>query len=162
MYVGSFHLLHHWSLQPKHIKPHVADADVLKDARHIVGDPEYVPREPREFCNRVLVTCYMGTENSSKETRALAKDLANQVGSYHTTVPIDAAVSAVVGIFSAFTGRMPQFRSQGGGSREDLALQNVQARLRMVLAYLFAQLILWVRERPGGLLVLATGNIDEG
>lgn len=71
-------------------------------------------------------------------------------------------MAAIIGIFSALTGRVPQFRSLGGGSREDLALQNVQARLRMVLAYLLAQLILWVRERPGGLLVLSTGNVDEG
>lgn len=138
------------------------DQDVLRDARRIVGDSEYVPREPRELCNRVLVTCYMGTENSSRETRALSKDLANQIGSYHQTVVIDAAVTAVVTIFSTLTGRIPKFRVLGGGSREDLALQNVQARLRMVLAYLFAQLILWARDRPGGLLVLATGNVDEG
>lgn len=31
----------------------------------------------------------------------------------------------------------------------------------MVLAYLFAQLMLWVRERPGGLLVLGSANVDE-
>lgn len=31
----------------------------------------------------------------------------------------------------------------------------------MVLAYLFAQLMLWVRSRPGGLLVLGSANVDE-
>ena len=31
----------------------------------------------------------------------------------------------------------------------------------MVLAYLFAQLTLWVRDRPGGLLVLGSANVDE-
>lgn len=36
-----------------------------------------------------------------------------------------------------------------------------QARLRMVLSYLFAQLMLWVRGRPGGLLVLGSSNVDE-
>lgn len=138
------------------------DEEVLRDARRIVGDSDYVPREPRELCNRVLVTCYMGTDNSSRETRALAKDLANQIGSYHIAVGIEAAVAAVLCIFSTLTGRRPRFRALGGGAREDLALQNVQARLRMVLAYLFAQLLLWVRDRPGGLLVLATGNVDEG
>ena len=35
-----------------------------------------------------------------------------------------------------------------------MALQNVQARSRMVVAYLFAQLVLWTRNRPGGLLLL--------
>lgn len=31
----------------------------------------------------------------------------------------------------------------------------------MVLAYLFAQLMLWARNRPGGLLVLGSANVDE-
>jgi NAD+ synthase (glutamine-hydrolysing) len=31
----------------------------------------------------------------------------------------------------------------------------------MVMAYLFAQLMLWVQNRPGGLLVLGSANVDE-
>lgn len=50
---------------------------------------------------------------------------------------------------------------QGGGFAEDLALQNIQARLRMVMAYLFAQLTPWVRGRQGFLLVLSSANVDE-
>ena len=37
----------------------------------------------------------------------------------------------------------------------------MQARLRMVVSYLFAQLILWAQGRPGVLLVLGTANVDE-
>ena len=40
----------------------------------------------------------------------------------------------------------------GGSSSENLALQNIQARLRMVLAFLFAQLLPWVRGVTGGRL----------
>jgi hypothetical protein len=36
-----------------------------------------------------------------------------------------------------------------------------QARLRMVLAYLFAQLLPWARGKTGGLLVLGSANVDE-
>lgn len=36
-----------------------------------------------------------------------------------------------------------------------------QARLRMVIAYLFAQLLPWVRGKSGGLLVLGSANVDE-
>ncbi|MBP6804628.1 MAG: NAD(+) synthase, partial [Chloroflexi bacterium] len=39
--------------------------------------------------------------------------------------------------------------------------QNIQARERMVLSYLLAQLLLWVNGRGGSLLVLGTGNVDE-
>ena len=44
---------------------------------------------------------------------------------------------------------------------EDMALQNVQARNRMVLAYLFAQLLPWSRGHHGNLLVLSSANVDE-
>ncbi|XP_076311459.1 NAD synthetase isoform X2 [Tachypleus tridentatus] len=138
------------------------DKEVLEDTQRIVGDVHYVPEEPRELCNRIFVTCYMGSENSSRETRARAKDLANQIGSYHMGIAIDAAVGAILGIFTAVTGQVPHFVTHGGSTRENLALQNVQARIRMVLAYLFAQLMLWARGKPGGLLVLGSANVDEG
>ena len=76
-------------------------------------------------------------------------------------ITIDAAVTAVLGIFTAITGKIPKFKLYGGTHRENLAMQNVQARLRMVLAYLFAQLIMWARGLPGGLLVLGSANVDE-
>lgn len=76
-------------------------------------------------------------------------------------IGIDKAVSAVLDIFSTVTGFFPKFAIKGGCPRQNLALQNVQARLRMVLSYLFAQLMLWARSRPGGLLVLGSANVDE-
>uniref|UniRef100_A0A8B9S2A7 Glutamine-dependent NAD(+) synthetase n=1 Tax=Apteryx owenii TaxID=8824 RepID=A0A8B9S2A7_APTOW len=137
------------------------NAEVLADARKIVNDETYVPEDPREFCRRIFTTCYMASENSSQDTCNRAKLLAEQIGSYHINLNIDVAVKAVVGIFSLVTGRSPCFSVYGGSSRENLALQNVQARIRMVLAYLFAQLTLWTRGMPGGLLVLGSSNVDE-
>lgn len=137
------------------------DCRVLSDVRRIVCDGEYVPVKPQELCGRLFVTCYMGSENSSQETKTRALCLAEQIGSYHMNINIDVAVSAVLGIFTAVSGLVPRFASRGGSARESLALQNVQARLRMVLAYLFAQLMLWVRNRSGGLLVLGSANVDE-
>ena len=134
---------------------------VLADVRRITGDSGYTPSDPQELCNRIFVTCYMGTENSSEDTKARAKKLSSQIGSYHLSIVIDTAVKAVLGIFSVATGQLPRFSVRGGTTRENLALQNVQARLRMVLAYLFAQLMLWVRSRAGGLLVLGSANVDE-
>lgn len=134
---------------------------VLDDVRRVVAQADYVPRDPRELCNRLFHTVYMATENSSAETKARAKLLAQQIGSYHIPVLIDSMVSAALGIFSAATGHIPKFKIRGGTIRENVALQNIQARLRMVLAYLFAQLMLWVRGRQGGLLVLGSANVDE-
>jgi hypothetical protein len=53
-------------------------------------------------------------------------------------------------------------QSDGGSPAENLALQNIQARLRMVLAFFLAQLMPWVRSKQGFLLVLGTANVDEG
>lgn len=102
------------------------DTQVLADIRKIVGDCEYVPIDPKQLCNTILVTCYMGTENSSAETKARAAELANQIGSYHHGIVIDTAISAILGIFQQVTKLTPRFKIQGGSPRENLALQNVQ------------------------------------
>ncbi|EMP28143.1 Glutamine-dependent NAD(+) synthetase [Chelonia mydas] len=135
--------------------------DVLADVRRIVNDETYTPEDSQEFCGHIFTTCYMASENSSQDTYNRAKLLAEQIGSYHINLNIDVAVKAIVGIFSMVMGRSPQFRVCGGSSRENLALQNVQARIRMVLAYLFAQLSHWARGMSGGLLVLGSANVDE-
>ncbi|XP_061466657.1 glutamine-dependent NAD(+) synthetase isoform X2 [Rhineura floridana] len=134
---------------------------VLDDVRKIVNDDAYTPTDPREFCGRVLTTCYMASENSSQDTNSRAKFLAEEIGSYHMNIYIDGAVKAIWCIFNAITGRLPKYQVHGGSARENLALQNVQARIRMVFTYLFAQLCLWSRGMPGGLLVLGTANVDE-
>ncbi|KAF7370681.1 Glutamine-dependent NAD(+) synthetase [Mycena sanguinolenta] len=140
------------------------DKQVIADARRISGESEnssYIPSDPREFTNRIFHTCYMGTENSSSETRLRAKQLSEAIGSYHVDLNMDSIVTAVRHLFTLVTGARPQFRAHGGTAAENLALQNIQARLRMVLAYMFAQLLPWVRGKAGGLLVLGSANVDE-
>uniref|UniRef100_A0A182JFP2 Glutamine-dependent NAD(+) synthetase n=1 Tax=Anopheles atroparvus TaxID=41427 RepID=A0A182JFP2_ANOAO len=137
------------------------DCQVRDDCRKILADPAYVPSGAGDLCGRLLFTCYMGTENSSRETRARAAALADQIRSHHLSIGIDSAVAALLAVFRLATGQTPRFRADGGCPRQNLALQNIQARTRMVLAYLFAQLMLWVHGRPGGLLVLGSANVDE-
>ncbi|KAF9595299.1 hypothetical protein IFM89_038434, partial [Coptis chinensis] len=50
----------------------------------------------------------------------------------------------------------------GGSNSENLGLQNIQARIRMVLAFMFASLMPWVHNKPGFYLVLGSSNVDEG
>jgi NAD+ synthase (glutamine-hydrolysing) len=57
--------------------------------------------------------------------------------------------------------RVPRFESQGGSPAEDLALQNIQARIRMVMAYMCAQLFPWLRGKKGFLLVLGSANVSN-
>lgn len=137
---------------------------VLRDARRLTDrdeDGDWVPDDPRDLANALLHTCYMGTENSSKETRVRAKRLAEEIGAYHLDVDIDRIVSAFRTTLETLTGKRPRFRVHGGTNEENLALQNIQARSRMVLAYFLAQLLPWIRGKGGGLLVLGTSNVDE-
>ena len=140
------------------------NGQVIRDARRITGESgesTYLPIDPREFANRIFYTCYMATRNSSKATRNRAKQLTDQIGSYHLSVNIDSVVAALYSLFVGITGKTPKFKVEGGTAGENNALQNIQARLRMTLAYLMAQLLPWVRGKQGTLLVLGSANVDE-
>uniref|UniRef100_A0A6U2XUR6 Glutamine-dependent NAD(+) synthetase n=1 Tax=Entomoneis paludosa TaxID=265537 RepID=A0A6U2XUR6_9STRA len=139
------------------------DGPIANDCRKICRqEAPWVPQTPQEMGSYVLHTTYMGTENSSEATTSRAKRLGESLGSYHLAIKIDLMVSAVIQVFAATFGKTPRFTAHGGTTQEDLALQNIQARLRMVTAYLFAQLLPWVRGRTGFLLVLGSANVDEG
>lgn len=135
---------------------------VMKDVQMITKNDNF-PNTPQELANQIFHTCYMGTSNSSNETKSRSKELSSKIGSYHVDLNMDNVVSSVVALFEVVTGRKPIYKIFGGSNIENLALQNIQARLRMVLAYLFAQLLPWVRgkENTGGLLVLGSANVDE-
>ncbi|KAJ5176837.1 Glutamine-dependent NAD(+) synthetase [Penicillium canariense] len=139
---------------------------VIKDVRRLCAKPadsDWLPSSPQEICMCIFHTAYMGTQNSSHETRDRAKRLAQDIGSYHIDFNFDTVVTAIMNVFTVVTNFQPRFRFHGGAPAENLALQNVQARMRMVFSYLFASLLPTVRQRPGGggLLVLASSNVDE-
>ena len=137
---------------------------VIRDVRRITGeceDSDYLPTDAREFANRIFYTCYMATQNSSRATRDRAKRLTDQIGTYHLNANIDSIVAAMLSLFVRLTGKTPQFKVEGGTEMENAAMQNIQARVRMALSYLLAQLLPWVRGRRGTLLVLASANVDE-
>ncbi|CAM9737959.1 unnamed protein product [Chrysoparadoxa australica] len=139
------------------------DETVKADLLRITGREE-LPTSYRDVAGDILHTAYMGTENSSAITSSRAAKLAHQIGAYHSRINIDTIVQAVLGVFSALTGKSPRFESNGGNMCEDLALQNIQARIRMLMAYLLAQQLLpWVRGTmaQGYLLVLGSANVDE-
>ncbi|KAE8346023.1 hypothetical protein BDV24DRAFT_176960 [Aspergillus arachidicola] len=138
---------------------------VIKDVRRLCAEPAdstWLPTTSQEVCNRIFHTSYMGTQNSSKETRDRSKRLSTDIGSYHVDFNFDTVVTSLTNLFTMVTNFQPKFKVHGGSRAENQALQNVQARLRMVLSYLFASLLPTVRQRPGGggLLVLASSNVD--
>jgi NAD+ synthase (glutamine-hydrolysing) len=141
-------------------------AQVIADCRRICDQPadsSWLPSSPQDICSRIFHTSFMGTVNSSTETRSRAKALASAIGAYHIDCDIDSIVSALTTFFTTITSFTPRFKQNGGTPAEGLALQNIQARLRMGVSYLFAQLLPTVRKRRsgGGLLVLGSANVDE-
>lgn len=138
---------------------------VIADCRRVCdeADSDWLPSTPQDICGRIFHTSFMGTVNSGTETRSRAKDLAKEIGAYHIDCDIDSIVSALTTFFTTITSFTPRFKQNGGSPAEGLALQNIQARLRMVVSYLFAQLLPTVRKRKagGGLLVLGSANVDE-
>lgn len=120
------------------------------------------PTDSKEFAKRVFYTVYMGTENSSEATRSRAKKLADEIGSWHLDVHIDSVISALLSLFQTLTGKRPCYKVDGGSNTENLALQNIQARVRMVLAFMLASLMPWVHSKSGFYLVLGSSNVDEG
>mmetsp|Transcript_17740 Transcript_17740/g.30170 ORF Transcript_17740/g.30170 Transcript_17740/m.30170 type:complete len:709 (+) Transcript_17740:307-2433(+) len=144
----------------------LGNPQVIADCRRMTGhDPQessYVPTDPAELANRILHTAYLGTSNSSQATNDFAATLGKQIGSYHITVNIDSVIAAILSLFEATTGKRPNYRVHGGTFAENQALQNIQARFRMLFSYMLAQLLPWVRGNKGWLLVLGSGNVDEG
>ncbi|KAK1362480.1 hypothetical protein POM88_046954 [Heracleum sosnowskyi] len=50
----------------------------------------------------------------------------------------------------------------GGSNIQNLGLQNIQARIKMVMAFMLASLLPWVYSKPGFYLVLGSSYVDEG
>lgn len=134
-------------------------ADAMRIGKYNNGE---VPTDSKEFAKRIFYTVYMGTENSSEATRTRAKKLSNEIGSWHIDVNIDTVISALISLFQSLTGKRPRYKVDGGSNAENLGLQNIQARVRMVLAFMLASLMPWVHNKSGFFLVLGSSNVDEG
>lgn len=137
----------------------------LQDLRKVVGIKDYYPESAEDMVSKILHCCYMGTRNSGEDTRSRAERLAARIGAYFTDLKIDKAVDAHYELMSdAFGGFKPRFTVHGGTPSESKALENCQARNRMVVQYELAQLSTQARGLPragASLLVLSSGNVDE-
>jgi NAD+ synthase (glutamine-hydrolysing) len=141
------------------------DAAVAADLARILDLPagEAPPSEPRQLARRLLTTAYLPTRVSGSASRARARALAEALGADHLEVELQDAVDALQAASGAAAGGDPvlRFASEGGAPDEDLALQNLQARTRLVATYLLAQRVPALRGVRGPRLVLGTANVDE-
>ncbi len=96
---------------------------------------------------RLLLTVYQSTRNSSETTRAAARAVAEAIGAEHLELDVDSLVESYTEMVAAASGRELTWE------RDDLALQNIQARARGPGIWMLANL--------RGALLLATSNRSE-
>lgn len=138
------------------------NAVVAEDVKRLCGGEIPSGLTPEQFCNKIFCTVFMGMkQQSSKETRTRAVELAAAIGAHHIDTNIDPMVQSLHSVVTGILDFEPKFKVHGGSQAENLALQNFQSRSRMVLAYALGQLIPTSRGGTGGLLVLGSANVDE-
>jgi len=96
---------------------------------------------------QLITTVYQSTENSSDATRNTANLVAEGMGSRHLEFDVDALTQSYVSMVEAGIGRELSWNT------DDLALQNIQARVRAPGVWMLANI-----EQK---LLLATSNRSE-
>lgn len=104
-------------------------------------------KDAQGLAYRLLTTVYQATKNSSTVTRKAAKAVAEAIGSRHLEFDVSPLVQGYVDLVSKQVGRPLSWE------QDDLALQNIQARVRGPGVWLVAN------ERNAILLV--TSNRSE-
>lgn len=112
---------------------------------HVRGIAEHASE--REVVGRLLTTVYQSTVNSGSVTRNAARAVAEGIGARHHEVDVDALVKGYVALAEGALGRPLAWQT------DDIALQNVQARVRSPSA--------WMLANVEGKLLLATSNRSE-
>jgi NAD+ synthase (glutamine-hydrolysing) len=95
----------------------------------------------------LLTTVYQATRNSGDVTRRAAKTLAEALGAKHLELDVDSLVNGYTSIVSTAIGRKLTWE------QDDVALQNIQARVRSPSVWLIANL--------QNALLLSTSNRSE-
>ena len=102
---------------------------------------------PKEITRLLVHTIYQATENSSNETRHAARSLAESIGAVFYEININTLVQTYTRLIEE------QIQRSLNWEQDDLALQNIQARVRAPGVWLLTNL--------SNHLLLATSNRSE-
>lgn len=103
--------------------------------------------EAGDLVSRLLTCVYQSTRNSSDTTEQAAAKLAEAIGADYLKLDVDAIVQDYVGLVTEAVGRELSWET------DDVALQNIQARVRAPGIWMIANL--------RNALLLATSNRSE-
>ena len=101
----------------------------------------------RTLTNALLTTAYQATANSGAVTRTAARSVADAIGAKHLELEVEEIHQAYLRAIEASLGRKLDWQ------RDDLALQNIQARVRSPGIWMIANL--------NNALLLSTSNRSE-
>ncbi len=101
----------------------------------------------QQLVQQLLACAYQGTVNSSDDTFNSAKELADSIGARFYNWEIDAEVTGYVGKIQGALGRELTWQT------DDLALQNIQARVRAPGIWMMANVL--------NCLLITTSNRSE-
>lgn len=105
------------------------------------------PSSPEELLGLWLTTVYQSTRNSSDTTRIAARQLADAIEATHLELDVDDVCTSYTEKVAAALGRELTWE------RDDIALQNIQARSRAPSV--------WMLANVKNALLLATSNRSE-
>lgn len=103
--------------------------------------------DARAVTGHLLTTAYQATRNSGDVTRNAAQAVADAIGATHYELDVDALVAGYTGMIAGAIGRELSWTT------DDVALQNIQARVRAPGVWMLANL--------KGALLLTTSNRSE-
>ncbi|CRG99478.1 glutamine-dependent NAD(+) synthetase, putative [Plasmodium relictum] len=134
----------------------------LKKIKHLLIDKAC----RKDICNKILNTISLPSKNSSENTKLFSEMLSKCLNSYHIVYSIDNTYEFFKNVGEDFLKENMKYKSEGGSNYQDLCLQNIQSRSRMLLTYFFSTLICHKRYFKYNLhneflITLATGNLDE-
>jgi NAD+ synthase (glutamine-hydrolysing) len=121
-----------------------ADAVRTKLA-HIQKLPKKIT--PQSLTRALLITAYQATANSGEVTRSAARSIAGAIGATHLELNVEEIHQGYLRAIESSLGRILDWK------RDDLALQNIQARVRSPGIWLLANL--------NNALLLSTSNRSE-
>jgi NAD+ synthase (glutamine-hydrolysing) len=96
--------------------------------------PVTTKADHKQLMSKLLTCVYQSTSNSSKTTLKAARDLAKQLGAKFKNISIDSIVKRYTALAEQVEGRPLTW------DKDDLALQNIQARARAPSIWMVANL----------------------
>lgn len=110
--------------------------------------PEVDPERPQSWCKRYLHCVYQKTKQSSTQTEKAARALAEELGASFRCLDVQPIVDQYVHMLEESEGLQLDWQ------KDDLTLQNIQARVRAPSAWMLANLY--------GCVLISTSNRSEG